>query len=196
MKNAFFWEVSIMASKYLLWLSLNLACICVRSSDMMSWCLHAEIRLFSHRVTGQQWLFLGYWTIFVLLCILSLLILVSISFLLLSPSLRHPISISVSFDLSSLTHCQLSLSDMRFMFWEFDGELWAQMSLKGISVLCVCFLECVVGMQQQHRFLSCFMCLPLCAVRHQASVSAFNPHLPHEDQVKGIVWSWMKQLVN
>lgn len=155
---------------------------CFRSSDMTSWCLHAENSLFSHRVTGQECRFLGFWTQAVsALCILCLWLSHS--------SFRH-LSLSQSLLVYlSLTHCQHSLSDMRFMFWEFDGELCAQMPLKGMSVLCVCFLQCVVGMLQQHRFLSCFICLPLCAVRHQACVSLQPPFMM-------VKWSCSNQLVD
>lgn len=103
---------------------------CFRSSDMTSWCLHAENSLFSHRVTGQECRFLGFWTQAVsALCILCLWLSHS--------SFRH-LSLSQSLLVYlSLTHCQHSLSDMRFMFWEFDGELCAHALKRNECAVCM-----------------------------------------------------------
>lgn len=133
------------ASLVIEWLGRNAASLDSEHKPSLSFCVLFVFGRFSHRLFFY-WLFPSLSVIYLFLSLL---------------------------DLSFLTHCQLSLSDVRFMFREFDGELWAQMSLKGISV--VCFLQCVVGMLQQHRFLSCFICLPLCAVRHHSCVPLRPP---------------------
>lgn len=79
-------------------------------------------------------------------------------FLVLSlPSLHRSLS-QPPFHLPSLSHCQLSLSVMRFMFWEFDEELWAQMSLKGMSLLwvsCSVWWECCSNTDSCHVSYVC-----------------------------------------
>lgn len=110
--------------------------------------------------------------------------------------LSFPSSISflAFFHLSSLSHCQLSLSDVRFMFWEFDGELRTQMSLKGMSVLCVScsvWWECCTNTDSCHvsYVWHCVQCVtvpvPLPSDPHPAAVKTWS---------RMVTWSCVNQV--